>query len=82
MNVPTLKFLYLNHRDETSERHVRPLGRVWYGETDWYEGMHWYIHCYDLEKNADRDFRLDRMTDITPSSATRNMDDPHEHRTG
>lgn len=54
------KFAYLNHRGRTSQRRVTPL-RFYYGSTTYYPEPQWLLHAYDLDKNAIRDFALNRM---------------------
>lgn len=64
-----LSFVYVNHKNQTARRRVRPL-RVWYGEADYFPGEHWYLRCHDLDRQADRDFRLLGMSEIAEEAPT------------
>jgi predicted DNA-binding transcriptional regulator YafY len=59
-----LTFDYVNHRGEASRRRARPV-RVWFGRSDFDEGEHWFVRCFDLDRQADRDFVLCKMANIT-----------------
>lgn len=51
-----LRFRYLSHGSETSERHVEPLRLVSLGRR-------WYLVAYDLNRQDWRTFRTDRMNE-------------------
>lgn len=48
---------YTNWRGEKSTRRVRPIG-LWHGSTDWHPTPCLLLKAVDLEKNAERDFKL------------------------
>ena len=54
------EFPYENYRGETSDRHVRFLG-LDYGENEWYPEPQWFMRCFDLGKNANRSFALNKI---------------------
>lgn len=51
------KFIYTNHRGETAERTVIPLG-VRFGSTQWHPEPQWLLRAFDLEKGAEREFAM------------------------
>lgn len=62
MNNP-INFLYRNHRNEISQRFVRPY-RLVYMVSDYYPDTppRWYLVGWDCGKEAEREFALDRMS--------------------
>ncbi len=35
--------------------------KMWFGESPYYEGQHWFIKAYDLNTKNMRDFKLDQI---------------------
>jgi proteasome accessory factor C len=60
---------YKENEDEFTSRTIEP-----YKLINGQEG--WYVHCYDLERDAPRSFRLDRIREV------RALDDTFEPREG
>ena len=60
---------YKENEDEFTERTIEP-----YKLANGQEG--WYVHCYDLDKDASRSYRLDRIREATV------LDDTFEPREG
>ncbi len=54
---PPLKFEYTNWEGKTATRTVQPI-KIWYGETQYHKGPHWFLKAVDVEKNAERDFAI------------------------
>lgn len=50
-------FLYVDHRNEPSKRHVIPR-RLLYGSTEYYPESQWLLECWDLDRNDYRTFAL------------------------
>jgi len=50
-------FAYRNWRGEISERRVTP-SSVWFGTTDWHPEPQWFMHAYDHDKGARREFAM------------------------
>lgn len=63
--VPAVSFWYTNHTGKVAKRWVVPL-RIWYGETEYYEGPRWFLEAHDQDRNATRNFSLERITDQEP----------------
>jgi hypothetical protein len=61
--VPPLLFWYRNHRDEVARRHVLP-SHIHHGAAPGHEAATWLLHAFDLDRDDDRDFALDRILDI------------------
>jgi predicted DNA-binding transcriptional regulator YafY len=59
--TPPLTFTYVNHRGEESLRRVIPL-YPFFGSTEFYADPHWLLRCWDLDRQAERDFDLARMS--------------------
>ena len=49
---------YRNWRDETSVRHIRPIA-FWSGSTEWHPAPGLFLTSFDLDKGAERDFRVE-----------------------
>ncbi|MBB4051834.1 putative DNA-binding transcriptional regulator YafY [Devosia subaequoris] len=64
-SVPPLTFVYRNHRGVTDRRRVRPL-RVEYKTSEWHVGEQWILVAYDLDKQAERDFAMIDIIDLSP----------------
>ncbi|WP_421983415.1 hypothetical protein [Roseibium sp.] len=62
-----LSFTYTNYRGETSQRRVKPL-HLWHGSTEHHPKPTLLLCGLDLDKNAERDFKL---TDIDMSTMRR-----------
>ncbi len=60
---------YKENEDEFTERTIEP-----YKLANGQEG--WYVHCWDLDKDASRSYRLDRIREATA------LDDTYEPREG
>ena len=57
--VLPLVFTYRNWSNKTSERTVIPVS-TFYGITEYHKDKpQWFLHCFDIEKKAYRDFALD-----------------------
>ena len=48
---------YKNWKGETSERRLRPIA-FWHGSTEWHPEPGLMMKAVDLEKQAERDFRV------------------------
>lgn len=48
---------YINWRGEETVRRLR-VGRFWHGSTEWHPEPGLMLKAFDLDKNADRDFRV------------------------
>lgn len=57
MKRQTLKFTYINYRNEKSVRTVIP-ECVHFGSTDWHKEEQWFLKAWDTEKQQHRDFAL------------------------
>jgi predicted DNA-binding transcriptional regulator YafY len=59
-NHPT-KLMYTNYKGETRERHIIPL-ELKYDISEWHgDGQAtWLLICWDLEKEAEREFELSK----------------------
>lgn len=55
--VLPLIFSYKNYKGTTSERTVLPSG-VFYGITEYHKQPQYFLHAWDIEKKAYRDFAL------------------------
>ncbi len=53
-----MRFIYKNHRGEVEERHVRQVGPLWRGTTEWHKEEQWFMTAWDYEKQAFRDFAV------------------------
>lgn len=49
---------YTNHAGERRLRTVRPLGKLWFGETPWHAGRQWFLSVLDTERGVYRDLAL------------------------
>lgn len=65
MDEKIITFMYRNHRNEISQRRVRPY-RLAYMLSDHYSDTspRWYLIAWDYDKAGDREFALDRMSFI------------------
>jgi hypothetical protein len=61
LNSHNLSAEYTNHRGAKSVRKFRPIV-VWYGTTEYHKTPGLFLKAYDLEKKAERDFK---MTDFS-----------------
>lgn len=52
-----IKCEYRNWRGETSARYIQPI-RLWHGTTEWHKEPCLLLRGIDLEKDAERDFRV------------------------
>jgi predicted DNA-binding transcriptional regulator YafY len=52
-----VQFEYRNHRGEEATRTVRPI-RLWFGSTAWHPEPQWLLECFDLDKQATRDYAM------------------------
>lgn len=52
-----LTFIYKNYKGQTSERTVLPAG-VLYGSNEYHKEKQYFLHAWDVEKKAYRDFAL------------------------
>lgn len=57
--VQSVLMLYTNYKGETEERRVQPRAVYW-GWTEWHPDPCYLLHAFDLEKNAIRDFELEK----------------------
>ena len=67
-----VRFDYESRDGTRSARHVEPVGLV-------ATGRRWYLMAYDVDRDDWRTFRLDRMTEVTPTTwrfAEREHEDP------
>jgi predicted DNA-binding transcriptional regulator YafY len=55
-------FTYKNYRGEISVRLVRPI-MIAFGETGYHPGPQWYLHAWDVNKNAERTFTMKDIKD-------------------
>ena len=56
-----LSFIYKNYKGQTSERTVLPLG-IFYGVTEYHKDKpQYFLHAWDTQKKAYRDFALKDM---------------------
>lgn len=55
-----LAFDYMNHRGEVSTRSVIFLA-LCFGSNEYYPEEQWFLHGFDLNKDAERSFSLDRI---------------------
>jgi predicted DNA-binding transcriptional regulator YafY len=59
-----IQFTYTNYKGETEERHVKPLRRaLWFGATLYHPALQWFLHGWDLDRNAERDFAVKDIED-------------------
>ena len=63
---PPLEFVYRNRRDEVALRRIRPIA-VWYGTTEHYPEPGWRLTGYDLDRQAERTFAIDRIGPVEPA---------------
>ncbi len=49
--------LYTNHRGEQAWRTIRPI-RLWFGSTAYHPEPQWLLECFDLKKQATRDYAM------------------------
>lgn len=59
-DLMVVQFTYRNHRDEISQRRVRPI-RIWFGCTAWHREQGWLLEAFDIDKMATRDFSFKGM---------------------
>lgn len=60
----TLIFPYEDYRGETTQR-VVIFKNLQFGSNEWYPEPQWFLHAFDLEKNAYRSFALARLDPST-----------------
>lgn len=68
MSGKVLSFLYQNHKGVTERRRVRPLCIGYYNSVH-YEGTHWLMDAWDLDRDAVRTFLMVGMKDIEEKDA-------------
>ena len=61
--MKALRFRYMNHRGVEKIRTVRPI-MVWFGESQFYEGEHFFMDARDVETDQCRSFMIARMKGI------------------
>jgi hypothetical protein len=66
--TPPLRFVYTNHKGESSARTVTPLS-VRFGTSEWYPEPTWLLLAYDHAREADREFAMWKMQAIVSVSA-------------
>lgn len=59
-----IRFPYLNHKDLMETRDVVFQG-VQYGANEYYPKPEWFLHCYDLDRQAFRSFAVSRIAPST-----------------
>lgn len=60
-NERAVQFTYCNHDEKVSIRIVIPQ-RWWFGELpQYYQGHHWFLRAYCLDRKAWRDFAQTRI---------------------
>jgi predicted DNA-binding transcriptional regulator YafY len=57
LDTPPIEVYYTNYKNETRLRRVIPL-EVRYDTSSWHPGINWLLICWDIEKNAEREFEL------------------------
>jgi len=55
--IPLLQFKYTNYKGVTSIRKISPY-KLWFGNTEFHTDDQWFIHGYDVDKCAERNFAL------------------------
>lgn len=50
-----VEFTYTNYRGVTEVRRVVPIN-IWHGTTEWHPRKQWFLHAWDLDRQAARDF--------------------------
>lgn len=55
LNLVTVR--YKNHKGEESIRNILPIS-LWFGSTAWHREPQWLLHCFDLDKQATRDYAM------------------------
>lgn len=55
--------IYTNYRGETAKRRLRPQ-YLWQGKTQWHPQQQWLLRAIDLDRNVERDFALNDLTDV------------------
>lgn len=55
--LQSIHMKYTNHQGKTSNRRVVPLD-FFYGTTAWHSNEQWFMHAFDLDKQAERSFAL------------------------
>lgn len=63
-----LELVYTNHRSETARRRIIP-GYIYLGTTEHHSQTQWLLHCFDVDKNASRDFAI-KDCDFTAIEST------------
>lgn len=58
-----IKITYTNHKNETTERLILPIG-IWYGTTEWHPTEQWFLKAKDLDKGERRDFAMVHIGNI------------------
>jgi predicted DNA-binding transcriptional regulator YafY len=58
---PIIKFNYLNHRGEVSERKVGVIGVEFNYNPNYGYQPGWFLRGFDLDKQAERSFALNRV---------------------
>ncbi|MFO0781909.1 MAG: hypothetical protein U0524_03410 [Candidatus Saccharimonadales bacterium] len=66
-NSKAITITYTNYRGETAERKIIPI-EVWFGKTEWHPEEQWFLKAHDIEKDAERDFALTDISEITSAS--------------
>ena len=58
MDSTCLTFWYRNWEGKVSVRRVRPTGLLKFASTAWHPEPQWLMECWDLDKQATRDYAL------------------------
>lgn len=48
---------YTNWRGERGTRMIQPT-RIWYGESEWHDGVQWFLDAEDVVKMQTRSFAM------------------------
>lgn len=62
-------FTYKNYRGETSVRLVRPI-MMSFGMNAFHPEPQWFLHAWDLNKEAERTFTMQDIKDWEPAPAS------------
>ena len=57
MEKKPLVFRYKNWQGLIATRRVLPI-KIWYGSTKWHPEEDWLLKAIDLDKDAERDFKI------------------------
>ncbi|PAL23699.1 hypothetical protein CD928_05700 [Sphingopyxis sp. GW247-27LB] len=60
-----LRFVYRNHRGETSEREARPM-KIFFGSNEYHPEKQWPMEAFDLAKGDVSVFAMRDMLDMLP----------------